>query len=75
VIVHGDLRPETVTFTPADVPGDDPRDVKLSGLCSAVVGSPLLDIYAVVFNCANPGNTLCSSIDSSDLLDTTTSEF
>ena len=26
----------------------------MSGLGSAVVGSPLLDIYSVVFNCANP---------------------
>lgn len=54
VIVHGDVRPENVTFTSGDVPGDEPRDVKLSSLCSAVVGSPLLDIYSVVFNCANP---------------------
>ena len=54
VIVHGDVRPENVVFTPGDVPGDEPRDVKLSGLASAVVGSPLLDIYSVVFNCANP---------------------
>ena len=54
VIVHGDIRPENVTFIPGDVPGDEPKEAKLCGLFSAVVGSPLLDIYAVVFNCANP---------------------
>ena len=34
--------------------GEEPRDVKLTPLCAAIVGSPLLDIYAVVFNCASP---------------------
>jgi hypothetical protein len=55
VIVHGDVKPENVTFVGGEGAEEEPRDVRLSGLCSAVVGSPLLDIYAVVFNCASPG--------------------
>jgi hypothetical protein len=54
VIIHGDIRPENVTFVPGDIPGDEPKEAKLAGLYSAVIGSPLLDIYSVVFNCANP---------------------
>lgn len=54
VILHGDVRPDNISFTPAERPGDDPKEAKLSTLRASMVGSPLLDIYMVFFNCADP---------------------